>query len=384
MKFNIYRASFTVGSGTAVLNNEDDEYLTVDGFTKANSSFNIEAGDVVYTQNSSGDLQLANTDPVGYIQFIDVANNELHLDASINGGFATNTVIEIHRPSEDGNTAAISNTSLIANATISTINDLDYHAVVPRFATMIPARTSLTFDFKGTNNTYTTDSAYRSVIAEIEKEFFDWPRAAISKSNEVDNMASAKSSFYRGNLSTASEYVSPVIDLTRKSGLFIENKINNDVTNEDTRYGNALSRYLSRNIVLRDGQEAEDLKVYIGAYRPVNTDIKVYVKIHNQEDNEGFDDKAWTLMDVSSGSALYSATLDIEDFREYEYEFPTTAPVATAGFKNAANQNIVEYSTVSGSRFVGFKTFSIKIVLLSSNPVLVPRLNDLRAIALQV
>jgi hypothetical protein len=384
LKFNIYRASFTVGTGTAILNNEDDEYLTVDGFTKANSSFNIEAGDVVYTQNSSGDLQLANTDPVGYVQFLDVANNELHLDASVNGGFTTNTVIEIHRPSEDGNTAAISNTSLIANATITAINDLDYHAVVPRFATMIPAKTSLTFSYKGTNNTYTTDTSYQTVIEEIEKEFFDWPRVAVSKSTEVDSMSSAKSSFYQGIFSTTSEYVSPVIDLTRKSGLFIENLINNDVTNEDTRYGNAISRYLSRNIVLRDGQEAEDLKVYIGAYRPVGTDIKVYVKIHNQEDNEGFDEKSWSLMDVTSGSALYSATLDTKDFRDYEYGFADTAPVSTAAFKNSTNQDIVEYSTVAGSRFVGYKTFSIKIVLLSSNPVLVPRLNDLRAIALQV
>jgi hypothetical protein len=52
-----------------------------------------------------------------------------------------------------------------------------------------------------------------------------------------------------------------VIDLSRKASLLIENIINNDATNEHTRYGNALTKYVSKNVVLADGQEAEDLKI---------------------------------------------------------------------------------------------------------------------------
>jgi hypothetical protein len=44
----------------------------------------------------------------------------------------------------------------------------------------------------------------------------------------------------------------------------------------------------------------------------------------------------------------------------------------------------VEYYNSAGSRFLGFKEFAIKIVLLSSNPVKVPRLQDVRCIALQI
>jgi hypothetical protein len=53
-------------------------------------------------------------------------------------------------------------------------------------------------------------------------------------------------------------------------------------------------------------------------------------------------------------------------------------------FNPGLNDGIVEYTNSDGSRFVGFKEFALKIILLSSNPVKVPRLNDVRAIALQI
>ena len=53
-------------------------------------------------------------------------------------------------------------------------------------------------------------------------------------------------------------------------------------------------------------------------------------------------------------------------------------------YSENSGDGVVEYDNLDGSRYVGFKQFAIKIVLLSSNPIRVPILNDVRVIALQI
>jgi hypothetical protein len=379
VKFNLYRAKFSVGSGTAEFTNDNDEYIVVDGFVRANSELAVSIGDVVYTVNAdSNTLLTSNTSPFGVIQLIDEANGIIHLDDS-RGGFTANTEIRIFRTSNETNPSLATANNLIATATIEEVQDLNYHAVVPRFSKMVPVRTTLKYEFKGTDELGNIDSAYTIVQGDTETEFLDRTRIARSKSNE-----SSKSSYFRLTLDTPDEYISPVIDLSRKAGLFVENIINNDTTDEHTRYGNAITKYISKEVVLADGQEAEDLHLYLTAYRPVDTDVKMYIKVQNPEDNEPFDTKVWTELEYHDGSEfVYSNPTNTRDYIEYEFRIPsTTNGITNAAFKNS--NGIVEYTNVAGSRFVTFKRYSIKIVLLSSNPVRVPRLNDVRGIALQV
>jgi hypothetical protein len=53
-------------------------------------------------------------------------------------------------------------------------------------------------------------------------------------------------------------------------------------------------------------------------------------------------------------------------------------------FKYANNEGIIRYTTSTDQVFDSYKTFAVKIVLVSNNSYIVPRLNDMRAIALQV
>lgn len=382
IKFNLYRADFEIGTGTVVFKNENDEYFTIDGITKANSEIGVAVGDVVYTQNSSGGLLTGNTDPFGVIQFLDEATGDVRLNAST-GGFIGTDVIEFHRPIENGDPGQISGASLIANATILSVDNKNYSSIVPRFATIEPVTTQIGINFKGMNTSFLVDSEFAIILGETEKEYVDFIRTIASYSNELTTGGGAKSAEYAITLRSENSFVSPLIDLRRKSTLAIENLINNDATDEHTRYGNALTRYISRNLILADGQEAEDIRVYITAYRPVGTDIKVYVKFLNQEDGDQFVDKVWTLLDSDVGSAAFSSPIDIVDYKEFEFGVPIAAPETNAAFLNATNSDVIEYSNASGSRFIGFKTFAIKIVLLSDNGARVPRINDLRAIALQ-
>jgi hypothetical protein len=231
---------------------------------------------------------------------------------------------------------------------------------------------------------------------------------------------------------------------------------------------------------LADGQDAEDLKVYVTAFKPVNSDIKVYAKLQSVTDPEDFSTKLWTeLPYLNGGQYVASNQGKVNDFIEFEFGLPEgnsviqrfnantavngttdtisfttnsfannqlvqyyTGPSSTAltglvnnqiyyvvnsnsttlklsdsqgganinitasasvsadidighfiqgyiptvrntAFLNPDNSEIAEYYNNSSSRFESFKYFAIKIVLTSTDRVNYPRLNDVRAIALQ-
>lgn len=136
--------------------------------------------------------------------------------------------------------------------------------------------------------------------------------------------------------------------------------------------GNAAARYLTKKVVLQQGFDSGDLRVYFTAYRPVNTNIYVYYKILSRYDTQKFESGDWQLMTlINNSSSLYSQS------RDTTFEF-----VAAPGTSGVA-QNYVEYtSNVSGQTYNNFNQFAIKIVLASSDSTAVPFLTDIRAIAL--
>jgi len=133
--------------------------------------------------------------------------------------------------------------------------------------------------------------------------------------------------------------------------------------------GNAKARYISRRVTLADGFDSGDLRVYLNSNKPSGTSIYVYFKILSASDPENFDDKSYQLM-TEIGNANY-VSLNENDYREL-----TFAP----GVNGIAN-NSVSYTT-SGTAFTTFRTFAIKIVMASSNTGIVPKIRDMRAIAL--
>ncbi len=233
------------------------------------------------------------------------------------------------------------------------------------------------------DESYGADSVAYGVVSETENERYDKTRIMASYSNEKALAANVKSSILTYTLSTENDYVSPLLDMTRKNGLVIENIINNDDTDEHTRQGHALSKYISPRIILADGQDAEDLRVYVTAARPSGTDVQVYVKFLNAEDADPFNDKLWTLLDVDAPS-VYTSSFDPNEYREYMYTVPTAVPAVPTAYLNENNGGVIEYAAASGPEYVGFKSFAIKIVLLAANIHIIPTVNDVRAIALQI
>lgn len=395
IKFKLYRARFTAASGTAIFANEKNEFLTTSYIYRANTANPVQVGDVVYSANSANLSQVyTNTTsfPFATVKAIDELNNVIYLENS-NGKFSNTTYanIRIYRVNDTTNSALITANNLIANAVISTVDDLTYHGVVPKFAFLEPIGTNVTLTFSGTSNSSVYDSSSTFVKNESLFEFTDYERVIKSHSNEValGGFTNGSTSF-SVNLRTNNEFVSPVVDLSAKTFNFVRNLINNDDSNEYTRYGAAKNKYISRNVVLN--QEAEDLIVYITGYRPYGTNIQVYGKFLNSADNENFDNKPWTLLEYKDGmDVVYSSPQDAEDYREYRFGLPVGNTVALQ--QNAYSDplasapdpvNILTYYDTNGTPYTGFSTFGIKIVLLSDNPVKIPTLRDVRGIALQM
>jgi hypothetical protein len=201
------------------------------------------------------------------------------------------------------------------------------------------------------------------------------------KINEVWSDSSSttdKTAIVRVGLSTQDSKVSPVIDLSRFDLVAVENLINDNTdTNPEnpgwngelnaraempgitgTHYvagatgGSGVCRYITRRVQLEDGFESSKMNVYMDAYRPDGSTIQAFMKYATPEHEGEFDDIGYIqLTEVTP--ITYS-----DDLTEVRFE------------------------SVTGDVPEEFDRFAIKIVLSASNNAKVPRIKDLRAIAL--
>jgi hypothetical protein len=223
-------------------------------------------------------------------------------------------------PTDAGQAATITVTpgaQLVSSITglrtnISELTDLNVDEILPNFGfrtrngTISPLRINYAHDPSSDNN-YTLTAANQEEIdndsiLSIEK----YNATLLSRSNEIANNSSlgvstseGKSSLISFDLTINNEYESPEILSSFATVYTFENLINNDSTNEylpDS--GNADSRYISKRIEFARDRYAEDVRVFSTLWRPSGTNVKYYLKAHNSADEESFDDKYWTELEV--------------------------------------------------------------------------------------
>jgi len=429
IKFKMYFGNFgTNQSGTAVMKNIDKEYFTLDtvdtggfprigetihGETTLNLSGAISAnvGDIVVqanttsaqangivTYNSGSTIRVkevttatkftdsatiykyaagsgANTGTSATISSQSTPTGKTYLyDATTQ----SNTIIHLSEPSGlfSANTF-IRGQSDGRDARIVSIDNLKIDTFHTHLSKIAPLSTTAAVTGKLATSASARDSSFRKII-ENGDTIYDNRRYVLSKTNETNNLSGEKSAELNIALTnTTNRFQSPAIDNDRAALFTVENLINNDSTGEDsTSGGNSLARYITRTITLADGQDAEDLRVIIGAYKPSTATIEVYYKILNREDGDTLDDRSWIQMTQVTSTTIVSDTEDQNDLNEYEYKIPDAQLTGGSGE--------VEYVNSAGVTYTGFKQFAIKIVLLSTSPSRVPRMRDFRAIALQI
>lgn len=135
----------------------------------------------------------------------------------------------------------------------------------------------------------------------------------------------------------------------------------------DSSGGPCDARYITKPITLADGFDAGDLRVYLAANKPSTTEVHVFYKIVSFDDPTELKDRPYYKMECVNPTATPSKTTS--DFREYEY-------------RPSLINNEISYVGENGVTYDTFKTFAIKIVLTSNDPSVVPKVKDLRIIAL--
>lgn len=220
------------------------------------------------------------------------------------------------------------------------------------------AETPLSFGFKSTSETTgSSDSAYRNYLLNSNYTM---------EERKVLKGGTGESLRFNVTMSTEDENISPVIDLERLSSVLVRNIIN-DPENEspprtlgedDYSGGNASARYITRRVTLAPGFEAQDLRVYINAFCPSPSRVKVFYKV-NAPGTTDFDTQNKYIEMTASAVSGDTRT----GFAEYTF--------------TTANGTCLPAGEL-------FNIFTIKIVMLSTDTTRVPIIRDLRVLALDV
>jgi len=118
---------------------------------------------------------------------------------------------------------------------------------------------------------------------------------------------------------------------------------------------------------LADGFDAGDLRVFVTAVRPLNSNIYIYYKVRNANDGKLIEDLDWVKMEQKSGIYDYSRSGE-----QIEYEY-----------RPSLTSNNIVYSTDT-TTYKSFNQFAVKVVMATSDTTLngIPYVYDIRAYAL--
>ena len=215
------------------------------------------------------------------------------------------------------------------------------------------------------NDAYNPDGAFTSIQLN-EFNANPNPKILATSLNETTNMSGTKSVTVRLDLSSENNKVSPFIDLQRCSITTIENVIDRQdsaasngfnvplsfVSETDPSGGSSAAKHITVPVTL--AETAVGLKILLGANRPAEADFDVYYRVSTGD--EILEDKNWIEIEKE---AEVPADIDPNIFREYSY--------LVGGL---------------GGTLAPFTVFQVKIVLNTTNSSKIPRIRDLRAIAL--
>lgn len=241
-------------------------------------------------------------------------------------------------------------------------------------STLTPTSTSLSSSVKISDggslgsNRHTASGMYNDIsdwTTIIPNEYIQLssPKLIYDYKNQTENAAGTKPHAIRVkvDMSTTDSNVSPLIDLQRTSIASISNVIDSAgggamsyVAETDPQSGTAASKHITKPITLEN--TAVGLKILLAANRPSVADFDVYWR--TDASGAVISDTAWTLVNKET---IMPSDEDPDIFREYSY--------LVGGI---------------GGNLAPFSTFQIKIVFRSTNSSKVPRIKDLRAIALVV
>ena len=241
-------------------------------------------------------------------------------------------------------------------------------------------RTTTSRSFSGTEVPYLNGGFNDIVIGQ--KNYFDTPRMIASKVNEDTNLSSlpgSKSMNMRLFLNTVDTRVSPVIDTQRVSAVLTSNRVNNVITDyaTDPRVDTidedpTACQYISKEIMLENS--ASSLKIILAAHINIEADIRAFYAISNEPGLE-------PTFSPFPGYSNLNTRGEVIAAQNNNGEPDTRILKSNTLVHDSALTDYREY-TFSIDDLPAFKTYRIKLNLTSTSQCFVPRVKDLRVIAL--
>ena len=224
------------------------------------------------------------------------------------------------------------------------------------------------------------DQGFESVTIG-ETNYMSSPRAIYSKVNEdekLDNNVGNKSLQMRVTLGTVDTRLSPVIDSQRVSVITTSNRVNNAISNyaTDDRVKSVFDdptacQYISKEIRLEN--PATSIKILLAGHIHVDANVRAFYAI---SDKQGFE-PIWTPFPGFNNLNSRGEIINPEDSDGQSDKF--IPKVNDYTFVGSA---IFSDYTFTADSLPAFRYYRTKVLLTSNDQVYVPRIKDLRVMAL--
>lgn len=382
----------TTNPGYLLIGNEIISYTSTSSgsiggqIVRGSNPINYATGTPVYKYELSG-VSLRRINKTHNLSDITTENSitfdsyTIKLDTSSTTGIARST-------SSGYPTLYLNQTKSAGGYNIKASQNMPFEIITPMVQNVTVTGTSLSSEIRtisassiSGNEIPFIDTGFDNITLN-QVNYLDSPRMIASKVNETQYLSTLpgnKSMNLRVFLNTIDSRLSPVIDTQRVSVILTSNRVNSVITNyaEDSRV-NSISgdptafQYLSKEITLEN--PGTSIKILLSAYNNLYSDIRAFYAI---SENQNFNPIFVPFPGYENLNSR-GQIIDIQDNNGHPDAFvPLTS---NTGF----SQNDVPFAeyTFTVDQLPAFRSYRIKIIMTSTSQVYVPRLKDLRVIAL--
>tara|TARA_B100001109_G_scaffold41369_1_gene32690 strand:- start:9145 stop:16611 length:7467 start_codon:yes stop_codon:yes gene_type:complete len=375
----------TTNAGYLKIENEILEYQSVSGnlinITGARGSdkFNYPVGTPVYKYELNGvSLHRINrTHDVLSVPDIDFESYNIKIDMSDEGVDRTVAGYPLLYAGKTKSTGGVE-VRATQNIPFEIITPVVDNITLPRTTLTAEVRTTTGISIDGDEDQW-LDEGFESVSIN-ETNYLETPRLIGSKVNADEYLTQVKgkkSLNLRLALSSGDSRISPVVDSTRINTILTSNNINQPITDyaNDSRVNSLTDdpnacQYVSQEMMLENA--ASSIKILLDAHVNENADIRAFYAINSTEGKV-------PIFVPFPGYSNINRKGEIIDKRNNDGK--SDKKVIKSNTYAFEDVDFTEY-TFSVDNLPSFKTYRIKLVMTSTSQVHVPRVKDLRVLAL--
>jgi hypothetical protein len=381
----------TTNPGYILIGDEIIEYTSVSGnliggnISRGANSKNYPVGTPVYKYELGG-VSLRRINKTHYLGDVTVSNpitfDSYHVKLDM-GSSGIGRTSDVGYPN-----LYINQTKSTGGYDIKATQNMPYEIITPIVQNLTVRGTSLSASLRSVTGSSISgneipfiDNGFENISVN-KPNYLDSARIICSKVNEnvrLTTLPGNKSMNLRLQLDTVDSRLTPVVDTQRVSAILTSNRVNSVISNyaTDSRVNTidqdpCAFQYISKEINLENG--ASSIKVLLNAHINQYCDIRALYAISEKSNFNPVFVPFPGYMNLNTKNEV----IDFADSDGRSDSFVT--PTQSLGFETS-DIEFKEYSFTI-DKLPSFKSYRIKLILTSTNQVYVPRIKDLRVIAL--